>query len=83
MRQIAQIVEELHGQPSVEAESRAHLVDGLLARRRTGEKRRGIAGQRAREQERHDHDAGEARQRRSEAPADHAQGGIVQHRRDA
>ena len=82
-RQIAQVVEELHRQAPVETEARTHLVDGLLARRRTREERGGIARQRAREQERHDHDAGEARQRRGEAPADHAQGGMMQHRRGA
>jgi beta-phosphoglucomutase-like phosphatase (HAD superfamily) len=55
------VVPELHHQWPVEAERHADLLDRGLVRGRPREERRRIAGKRAREQERHDHDADEVR----------------------
>ena len=67
MRQMAQIIEELHRQAAVKAHQVADFGDCLLGRRRAGEVHRRIARQCAGQQKGHDDDAGDARQRRGEA----------------
>ena len=75
MGEIVGVAEELLDQRLVEAELLADLLDRLLVRRGTGEIRRGIAGQRARQQERDDHDPDQARDRKHQPLADHGQHG--------
>jgi len=65
-RQIADIVEKLHRQAAVEAERGADLRDRFRRRRRPREIRGGVAGQRAGQQEGHDDDADQCRQRRTQ-----------------
>src|ERR1700730_14107489 len=73
MRKIRAVAEELLDQRLVEAEFLADLFDRLLIRRGSGEIRRGIAGQRARQQEGDDDDPDQARDRKHQPFADHGQ----------
>ena len=73
MREIVGIAEELFDQRLVEAEFLADLLDRLLGRGGTREIGRGIAGQRARQQERDDHHPDQRRDREHQPLADHGQ----------
>ena len=75
MGKIGGVAEKLFDQRLVEAEFLADLLDGFLGRGGAGEIRRGIAGQGARQQERHDHDPDQARDRKHQPLADHGQHG--------
>ena len=82
MGEIDGVAEELLDQRLVETELLADLLDRLLGRRGAGEIRRGIAGQRARQQEGDDHDPDQARDREQQALADHGQHGDARGLRD-
>ena len=75
MRKIGSVAEELLDQRLVEAEFLADLLDRLLGRHGPGEIRRGITGQRARQEERDDYDPDQARDREHQPLADHGQHG--------
>ena len=78
--EIGGVTEELLDQRLVEAEFLADLLDRLLVRRGAGEIRRGIAGQRPRQQERDDHDPDQARDREHQPLADHGQHDVPRRR---
>ncbi len=73
MCKIGGVAEELLDQRLVEAEFLADLLDRLLGRRRSRKIRRGIAGQRAGQQERDDHDPDQTGDREHQPLADHGQ----------
>ena len=73
MREIDDVMAELHDQRLVEAELDADFLDRLRRRRWAGEIRRRIAGQRARQQEGDDHHADQARDRHRQPFEDHRQ----------
>ena len=69
----ADVADELHGQRLVEPELYADLLDRLLGGGGAGEVGGRVAGQRARQQERDDHHADQARQGDHHALERHAQ----------
>ena len=73
VREVGDVAAELHDQRLVEAELHADLLDRFLGGGGSGEIGRRIAGQRARQQERDDHHADQARHREQQALEDHAQ----------
>ncbi len=75
MSEILCVAEELLDQRLVEAELLPDLLDRFLGRRGAGEIGRGIAGQRARQQEGDDDDPDQARDREHQSLADQAQHG--------
>ena len=75
MREIGGIAEELFDQRLVEAEFLADLLDRLFVRGRTCEIGGGIAGQRARQQKRDDHNPDQRRDREHQPLAYHGQHG--------
>ena len=79
--EIDDVAAELLDQRLVEAELDADFLDRLRRRGRSGEIGRRIARQRAGQQERHDHDADQARDRHRRALEDHRQHGCTARRR--
>src|ERR1043166_9168844 len=77
MGEIVGVTEELLDQRLVEAELLPDLLNRLLGRGGAGEIGRGIAGQRARQQEGDDDDPDQARDREHQPLADHAQHGAL------